>query len=104
MILILSFWSCTALSQNDSLKCFTLGEVKTFLLTKVELNNCLEQYDIKAQEVKDLKEEKEELQDKNYDLKQDLEKSNKKAKRRLGVAIGAGGGFIAVLALWLGLG
>ena len=43
-------------SQTDSLLCFTQGQVKTFLLTKTELNNCLEQYNAQAIEINALAE------------------------------------------------
>ena len=49
-ILIVCFLSFTTLAQNDSTYCFTKSQVKVFLTTKVELNNCNEQYnDVKAQ-------------------------------------------------------
>jgi len=50
MILIVCFLSFTTLAQNDSTYCFTKSQVKVFLTTKVELNNCNELYnDVKAQ-------------------------------------------------------
>jgi uncharacterized membrane protein len=50
MTLIVCFLSFTTLAQNDSTYCFTKSQVKVFLTTKVELNNCNELYnDVKAQ-------------------------------------------------------
>ena len=103
MILILSFWSFTAWNQSDSLKCFTLEQVKIFLITKVELNNCLEQYDAKAIEVDSLKEEKKELQEEKKELEADVEKFKRKSKKRGGIAIATSGGLILTIALALGI-
>ena len=81
MILILCLWSCTASSQSDSLICFTQSQVKTFLITKTELNNCLEQYNAISTRFNVLSEQ-------NANLVIDITKTEKKAVRRGKIAIG----------------
>lgn len=45
-LLIACSLNFTASSQIDSLTCFTPDQIKTILRTKVELNNCLEQFNV----------------------------------------------------------
>ena len=44
--MIVCYLSITGLSQSDTTYTFTQSQVKEFLITKVELNNCREQYGI----------------------------------------------------------
>ena len=97
MTLTACLLSCSALSQsNDSLKCFTLEQVKVFLTTKVELNNCLQQYN-------SLFIEAEITRSKNVKLESDNLTLKKKVKRNRGFAIGFGAGLVGVLVLLFGI-
>lgn len=94
ILLILCSLSFTASSQttNDSIVCFTQSQVKTFLITKVELNNCLEQYAAVSTELKN-------SETRNAELVENEEKLERKVKRNRGFAIAGGAGFVAVLVL-----
>lgn len=89
MILIVYFLSCTASSQNDSTYCFTKGQVKEFLLTKVELNNCNEQYSI-------VYNEKEAISDSLTAVVSDNVTLDKRVKRNRTGWIITGGGIIII--------
>ena len=93
VILILCSLSFSVSSQNDSTKCFTLEQVKVFLITKVELNNCLERFDVVSTQKEELSQEISEIKEENTGLQ-------KKVKRNRGIAIGTGGGLIALLVLF----
>lgn len=92
MILIVCLWSFTVLSQNDSTYCFTKSQVKEFLTTKVELNNCKEQYN-------DVKHQNKAITDTLNVLRLDYTKEQKKVRRNRRIAIGGISGFIASLIL-----
>lgn len=90
--LILCLLSFTISAQNDSTYCFTKSQVKVFLTTKVELNNCNEQYnDVKAQNKA--------ISDTLNVLRLDYTKAQNKVKRNRRIAIGGISGFIATLIL-----
>ena len=86
MILIVCFLSCTALSQ-DSTYCFTKSQVKEFLTTKVELNNCNELYN-------DVKQQNKAITDTLNVLTIDNTKLQKKVRRNRRIAIGGISAFI----------
>ena len=91
-ILIVCFLSFTTLAQNDSTFCFTKSQVKVFLTTKVELNNCNEQYnDVKAQNKA--------ITDTLNVVRLDYIQAQNKVKRNRRIAIGGISGFIATLIL-----
>lgn len=96
MILILCFLSCTASSQNDSTYCFTKGQVKEFLITKVELNNCNEQYNLVYNEKKAISDTLTAVRSDNVTL-------DKKVRRNRRIAIGGFAGFFASLVLLFGI-
>lgn len=89
MMLIACLLTFTASSQNDSTYCFTKSQVKTFLTTKVELNNCEGQFAL--------------ISDSLSVITTDNTKLQKKVRRNRNIALGAGGGLIAVIILWLGI-
>ena len=74
-------------SQTDSLKCFTIEQVKVFLTTKVELNNCHEQSVLLQNDIDTLQEEK-------VALIEDNERKQKRLKRTRWVA---GGGIAGTI-------
>ena len=83
-ILTVLLWSFSASSQpTEELKCFTITQVKEFLVTKIELNNCLESYNSMAIDLAVSNEEKAVLIGEN-------EKLDTKVKRNRRVAIGVG--------------
>ena len=84
----------TASSQIDSLTCFTPGQVKTFLRTKVELNNCLAEFNKVSVDLSACNERSNELTDENTKL-------TVKVKRRGRVIGGAviGGIILGVVAV-----
>lgn len=82
MILILCLLSGTVLSQsNDSTYCFTQAQVKTFLMTKAELEFCLESNEVLLNDLGD-------AQNRNIELETDLTKTNKKLRRTRWIASG----------------
>ena len=91
-ILIVCFLSFTTLAQNDSTFCFTKSQVKVFLTTKVELNNCNEQYNI-------IKQQNKAITDTLNVTRLDYTKAQKKIKRNRRIAIGGISAFIATLIL-----
>ena len=91
-ILIVCFLSFTTLAQNDSTFCFTKSQVKVFLTTKVELNNCNEQYNI-------IKQQNKAITDTLNVVRLDYIQAQKKVKRNRRIAIGGISGFIATLIL-----
>jgi len=92
LLLIALLLSFSALSQNkDSTLCFTTDQVKTFLRTKVELQNALETNQVLYNRLVD----SEEIQ---ADQLNQLEKKAKKLKRTRAIAGTTGG-----LALLFGL-
>ena len=92
MILIVCLWSFITSAQNDSTFCFTKSQVKVFLATKVELNNCNEQYNL-------VKHQNKAITDTLNVLRLDYTKEQKKVKRNRNIAIGGISGFIASLLL-----
>ena len=91
-ILIVCLLSFTALSQNDSTHCFTKSQVKVFLTTKVELNNCKEQYnDVKAQNKA--------ITDTLNVVRLDYTKAQKKVRTNRRIAIGGISAFFSTLLL-----
>ena len=91
-ILIVCLWSFTTLAQNDSTYCFTKSQVKVFLTTKVELNNCDEQYNA-------IKQQNNAITDTLNVLRLDYAKEQNKVVRNRNIAIGGISGFIASLFL-----
>lgn len=91
-ILIVCLWSFTTLAQNDSTYCFTKSQVKVFLTTKVELNNCNEQYNA-------IKQQNNAITDTLTVLRLDYAKEQNKVVRNRNIAIGGISGFIASLFL-----
>ena len=91
MILIVCLLSCTALSQ-DSTFCFTKSQVKEFLTTKVELNNCNELYN-------DVKQQNKEITDTLNVLRLDNTKQKRKVKRNRIIAISGISAFFSTLLL-----
>ena len=80
------------MAQNDSTFCFTKSQVKVFLTTKVELNNCNELYnDVKAQNKA--------ITDTLNVVRLDYIQAQNKVKRNRRIAIGGISGFIATLIL-----
>lgn len=94
MILTVCFLNCTAFSQLDSLHCFTTSQVQTFLSTKVELQNCLENYSIVVNE-------RDSLTVENVDLTNELTSTSKKLKRNRKIAIIEGGVLAGIIALFI---
>lgn len=94
--LILCLLSFTISAQNDSTYCFTKSQVKVFLTTKVELNNCNEQYNVVFNE-------KQAITDTLNVLRLDYTKEQKKVKRNRRMAIGGISGFIASIILLFAL-
>ena len=91
-ILIVCFLSFITSAQTDSTYCFTKSQVKVFLTTKVELNNCNELYsNVKAQNKA--------ITDTLNVLRLDYTKEQKKVKRNRNIAIGGISGFFASLLL-----
>jgi len=80
------------LAQNDSTFCFTKSQVKVFLTTKVELNNCNEQYNL-------ISTQKQAISDSLTAEMLNTTKLDKKVKRNRRIAIGGISGFIAVIVL-----
>ena len=79
--------SFTALAQSSDTTatyCFTLTEVKQFLRTKVELNNCLDSNHL-------LEKRLGEAEDREIKLQAEVDKKQKKLKRTRWIAGGAGG-------------
>jgi len=91
-ILIVCLLSFTTLAQNDSTYCFTKSQVKVFLTTKVELNNCNEQYNA-------IKQQNNAITDTLNVLRLDYAKEQNKVVRNRNIAIGGISGFIASLFL-----
>ena len=91
-ILIVCLLSFTTLAQNDSTYCFTKSQVKVFLTTKVELNNCNEQYNA-------IKQQNNAITDTLTVLRLDYAKEQNKVVRNRRIAIGGISGFIASLFL-----
>ena len=77
LILILCFMNYMTLSQTDSTYCFTEGQVKKFLTTKVELKECLKINSIIEAEVYDLKKEKVALIEDNQSKSHKLSRSRR---------------------------
>jgi len=90
--LIVCFLSFTALSQNDSTYCFTKSQVKVFLTTKVELNNCNEQYNV-------VKAQNKAITDTLNVVRLDYTKEQKKVLRNRRIAIGGISAFFSTLLL-----
>ena len=91
-ILIVCLWSFTISAQNDSTYCFTKSQVKVFLTTKVELNNCNEHYNA-------IKKQNNAITDTLTVLRLDYAKEQNKVVRNRRIAIGGISGFIASLFL-----
>ena len=91
-ILIVCLLSFTTLGQNDSTYCFTKSQVKVFLTTKAELNNCNEQYNA-------IKQQNNAITDTLTVLRLDYAKEQNKVVRNRRIAIGGISGFIASLFL-----
>ena len=91
-ILIVYSLSFTALGQNDSIYCFNKSQVKTFLTTKIELDNCKEQYNYVFNE-------KEAISDTLIQIKEDNSTLLKKVRRNRLIAISGIGGFITTIIL-----
>jgi len=93
LLLIVFCLSFTASSQ-DSLNCFTIEQTKVFLRTKVELNNCLEQFDVISSDLSASKE-------RNVVLTSDNAKLRKKVKvnRKWGIISTSAG--VGIIALWI---
>jgi len=91
-ILIVCLLSFTTLAQNDSTYCFTKSQVKVFLTTKAELNNCNEQYNA-------IKQQNNAITDTLTVLRLDYAKEQNKVVRNRNIAIGGISGFIASLFL-----
>lgn len=87
------FLNFTAFTQIDSLTCFTPSQIKTFLRTKVELNNCLEQYNVISRDL-------DTLTASNEILKQDNIKLELKSRRRLKIGLIVGG-VAGIISGWL---
>lgn len=82
----------TVSSQSDSLDCFTPSQVKTFLRTKVELNNCLGEFNRISVANDALTATNAELVDSNVKL-------DKKMRRNRRIAIGEGIGLAGLIVL-----
>ena len=91
-ILIVFFLSCTAFAQSDSTYCFTKLQVKEFLYTKVELNNCNEQYNA-------VKGQNKAISDTLSVLRVDYTKQQKKVRTNRRIAIGGISAFILAIGL-----
>lgn len=89
LTLILFCLNTSAFSQNDSTLCFTKAQVRTFLITKVELNNCIESSNVLMNQLEDVRAT-------NETLTIDYTKSKKKLKRTRWIA---GGGILATILL-----
>ena len=79
-LLIALLMSFSVSSQTDSLLCFTQGQVKTFLLTKTELINCLDEYNAMSIDLNT-------IQETNRNLTIDYNKLEIKAVKRKKIAI-----------------
>ena len=90
-ILTACFLSCTALSQPD-LDCFTRDQVKEFLRTKVERDNCYEQFNV-------ITGEKQAYSDTLQAVRIDNVTLQKKVVRNRRIAIGGISGFILAIGL-----
>lgn len=91
-ILIVCLLSFTTLAQNDSTFCFTKSQVKVFLTTKVELNNCNEQYNLISTQNKA-------ISDSLNVERVNTTKLQKKVRNNRRIAIGGISGFISVIIL-----
>jgi hypothetical protein len=87
--------SFTALSQSDTTKLYTFthGQVQTFLITKVERDNCYERYDVVTSE-------KELIYDTLNQVRLDNTTLQKKVVKNRRIAIGGFAGFFLALGLF----